>query len=392
MNLNYSDDQIMFRDSVQRYLGESYSHDHFRKIVVDPEASGKNSTWKDFAELGWLAMPFSEKVGGLGGGHIETSIVCEQLGRHLVVEPFIHVAILAGGLVETLGSEEQCEALLKPLMDGKLFLTLAHYDRRTQGDAAGFSAKAKMVEDGYRLTADKTAVVGGASADTFLITAAIHGEADEVRGTGVFIVPRHTEGLDVQPYRMSDGSMAADVRAAGVLVGPEALLGNNTDAFNEVDAAIDRATAALCWDAVGAMDALLIATVEFTKQRVQFGRPLSSFQALQHRMAEMSVKCTEARASALLASLSVDARKDMRVRGVSGAKTKIGRVSRSVAQEAIQLHGAMGFTDEVAVGWWFKRLFVFENLFGSTGEHLTRYAALIAQPSIQAESLLHAPD
>ncbi len=390
MNLNYSDDQSMLRESVERFLRENYTIEHFRRVAASPAALDIE-TWKRFADLGWLAMPISEVNGGLGGGAIETAIIAEMLGRSLVVEPFVPAVVLAAGLVDRVGTDEQCKQLLDPLVAGQSCLALAHEERRAAGNMSRLAAVAEKAGTGYRVTATKTAVLGGAFAQSFLVTARTSASAQGTQGIGIFIVPATAEGVKVNSYRTADGSQVADVEFNGVAVNGSSLLGGVDDAFDFLEHAIDQAAAATCWDAVGAMEALLTATVDFTKQRIQFGKPLSSFQALQHRIAEMGVKCGEARAIALLASLSLDGERATRIRGVSAAKAKIGTVSRLVAHEAIQLHGAMGFTDELPLGLWFKRLFVFENLFGSTRYHLARYGELLRQPAVQAESLLRLP-
>lgn len=390
MDLNYSDDQVMLRESAERYLREKHPFEHFRRV----EAAGAAfdaETWGAFSHLGWLGLPISEAHGGLGGGAIETAIVAEMLGSALVLEPFVPAVVLAGGLVDQLGSEAQCAELLGPLVEGSGCLAFAHDEQAAGYDLSRLDAKATRAGKGWRIDGCKTTVLGGPAAKSFLVTARSSERAVGAEGIGIFIVPASSSGVSVKPFRTAEGGVAADVQFSGVSASSSALLGANEDASCAVRQALDRAAAASCWDAVGAMDALLAATVDFTKQRVQFGKPLSNLQTLQHRMAEMAVKCNEARAIALLASLSLDAPEHMRVRGVSAAKAKIGRVSRHVAHEAIQLHGAMGFSDELPVGWWFKRLFVFENLFGSTSYHLERYRALIGQPSVQAESLLRPP-
>lgn len=390
MDLNYSDDQMMLKESAERFLREKHAFDHFRKV----EATGTGfdrELWGALAHLGWLGLPISERNGGLGGSAIDVAIVAEALGAALVLEPYVSCAVLAGGLVDELGSPAQCGSLIAPMVDGQHLLALAHEERAAGSDLARLETTAMADGDGFRITGAKTMVLGGAVANVFLVTAKYSGGSGEVGRIGVFVVPSNAAGVDVRPFRTADGGRAADVFLKEVVLGADALLGGEADASRAVHRALDRAAAALCWDAVGAMEALLAATVVHTKQRVQFGKPLSSFQALQHRMAEMAVKCMEARASALLASLSLDAPDPMRIRGVSGAKAKIGKVSRHVAHEAIQLHGAMGFSDELAVGWWFKRLFVFENLYGSTREHLERYRQVVTQAHLQAESLLRSP-
>ncbi|MEJ8824502.1 acyl-CoA dehydrogenase [Variovorax humicola] len=390
MNLNYSDDQSMLRESVQRFLREKHSFDHFRRI----EAAGKAhdvELWRSFAHFGWLSVSISEAHGGLGGGAVESAIVSEALGSALVLEPYVPSAVLAGGLVDQLGTEAQCDAFLRPLMEGTALMAFAHDERAAGHDLSRIATTAVRTDSGYRIDGAKVMVLGGVSADTFLVTAKVGSSADGSSKIGVFIVPANAKGVLLSSFRTADGGEAADVQLNGVIIDANALLGGRDDVSDAVLLALDLAAAAMCWDAVGAMDALLAATVAFTKQRVQFSKPLSSFQALQHRMAEMAMKCTEARATALLASLSLEAPTAMRVRAVSGAKAKIGRVSRHVAQESIQLHGAMGFSDELPVGWWFKRLFVFENIYGSTSEHLERYRQVVTQPALQADSLLRSP-
>lgn len=388
MDLNYSDDQLMLRESADRFLSQKYSFEHFRKIEAEGTAFDEE-IWGALAHLGWLGLPISESNGGLGGGAIETAIVSEAMGKALVLEPYVPGVVLAGGLVDQLGTSAQCDALLGPLIEGAAILALAHDERGTGEDMDRIGTTATRSGSGYRIDGAKAMVLGGANARTFLVSARM-GEVHGAR-IGIFIVSAAAKGVATKSFRTADGGRTVDVSLVGVMVGSDALLGECDDAAQALLLARDRAAAALCWDAVGAMDALLAATIEFTKQRVQFGKPLSSFQALQHRMAEMAVKCTEARATALLSSLSLEAPAEMRIRGVSGAKAKMGKISRQVAHEAIQLHGAMGFGDELPVGWWFKRLFVFENILGSTGHHLERYRKVVSQPELQAESLLRSP-
>ena len=232
----------------------------------------------------------------------------------------------------------------------------------------------------------KKVVLGGAMADTLLVSARL-GE-DKV---GIFVLPKETLGLTLRPYRMLDGGRAADLDLTDVAVPSSALLGGHEDAGPAVEAVLARAIAALSADAVGAIGAMVKATVDYAKTRVQFGQPIANFQALQHRMVRMRISEEEARAAALFATLSLDGPADMRARAVCGAKAKIGRCARVVHQEAIQLHGAIGTTNELALGGYAKRLIVYETLFGSTREHLRRYGAIIADPQVAATGLLMAP-
>lgn len=384
MDLNYSEDQRLLKAAVDRFLEERYDFER-RKGIIGSDRGWDPSIWADFAALGWLALPFSEESGGLGGGPVETALIMEAIGRALVVEPYLACVILAGGLIETLGTPQQKAQLLGGLMEGASRPALAHMERESGFDLARITSTAVVIDGGYRLSGEKTLVQGGPFADTFLVSALLD---DVIR---LFVVPADAPGLIRRIVRQVDGSRACDLTLTDVLVTETAVLGEADETLPALELAVDRVNAALAAEAVGIMDALLAATVAYTKQRVQFGKPLAAFQALQHRMGEMAVKCEEARASALLASLSLDAPKAMRIRGVSGARAKIGRVSRSVAQEAIQLHGAMGFSEEMPVGAGFRRLYAIENTFGTTADHLKRYGAVIGDPAILSGSLLREP-
>jgi len=384
MDLNYSDEQLLLKESADRFLKER--HDFEKRAKILASATGADmAIWSDMANLGWLALPFSEENGGLGGGAVDVSLIMEAIGRSLVVEPYLASVILAGGLIERLGAENHGAEILGALIAGTARPALAHVEKQTGFDLGNIAANAIRTSEGYRLSGEKPLVPGGAVADMFLVSARL--------GSGIrlFAVPADTAGLSRKASKLVDGSHAADLVLSDVSVPASALL-DGSDTLAEIEAAYDRANAALASEAVGIMDALLDATVNYAKERVQFGKPLAAFQALQHRMAEMAVKCQEARASALLATLSVDAPRAMRVRGVSGARAKIGKVSRSVAQEAIQLHGAMGFSEEMPIGAWFRRLYAIENTFGSTADHLKRYGDTIRDPELLSGSLLRSPE
>jgi len=384
MNLNYTEEQILLKEAADRFLKDRYGSGQRRKSVASAAACD-GAVWAGFAEQGWLALPFPEEDGGLGGGAVDVGLLMEAIGRAQVVEPYVAAVVLAGGLVERLADEAQKRDLLAPLIAGTRRLALAHMEPESGNDLARITAVARRGRDGFVLSGRKSLVLGGPAADILLVSARLD---ETIR---LFAVPAGASGLTATAVRLVDGSMASDLVLSDIHVPAVALLGDG-DALAEIEAAYDRATAALCAEAVGAMDALLDATVSYTKERVQFGKPLASFQALQHRMAEMAVKCQEARASALLAMLSADAPRPARIRGVSGAKARIGKAARHVAQEAIQLHGAMGFSEEMPVGTWFRRLYAFENQFGSTAEHLARYGAVIRDPETLAGSLLRAPE
>jgi alkylation response protein AidB-like acyl-CoA dehydrogenase len=384
MDLNYSDEQLLLKESAERFLRDRYDFEKRNKIIAS-ETGFDAGFWSEMADLGWLALPFAEENGGLGGSAVEISLVMEAIGRALVVEPYLASVILAGGLVEKLGSEEEKAEILGGLIAGTSRPALAHAERQSGFGLGNIAASARKNGDGYAISGEKPLVPGGPFADIFLVSAKLDGTVK------LFVVPADAPGLTSTQVKLVDGSRASDLVLDNVSVPASALLDGGADTLAEIEAAYDRVNAALASEAVGIMDALMDATVAYTKERVQFGKPLAAFQALQHRMAEMAVKCQEARGSALLATLSVDAPRPMRIRGVSGARAKIGKVSRSVAQEAIQLHGAMGFSEEMPIGAWFRRLYAIENTFGTTADHLKRYGEIIRDPAMLSGSLLREP-
>ena len=378
MDLRYDSEHAILRGSVEKFLSERYDYRTFQKIA-DSEAGFSPEIWAEFAQLGWLGLPFALEDGGSGGGAVELGILMETFGKHLVVEPYLPTVVLGGGLIAALGSAAERRAMLPDLIAGNCRLAFAHED-------AGTPTQARRVPAGYVLQGGKKTMLGGPIADTLLVSARL-GDGR----TGIFVLPRQTPGLTVRPYRMIDGARAADVDLTEVAVPASALLGGNEDAAGAIETVLHHAIAALSADAVGAISAMVKATVDYAKTRVQFGQPLASFQALQHRMVRIRIKEEEARAASLFATLSLDGTAQARARAISGAKAKIGRCARSVHQEAIQLHGAIGTTDELPLGGYAKRLIAYEILFGSTREHLRRYGAIIADPQVAAAGLLLAP-
>jgi alkylation response protein AidB-like acyl-CoA dehydrogenase len=375
VDLRFSAEQEILRSSAEKFLTERYDYRAFRNIV-ESEDGFSGEIWAAFAQLGWLGLPFAPDDGGSGGGAVELAILMEAFGKHLVVEPYLATVVLGGGLIAGLGSPAERRAMLPAVIEGRCRLAFAHEEQ----DAA---TQARRTADGYVLRGAKKTVLAGTAADTLLVSASL-----DQRRVGVFAVPKETHGLTVRPFRMVDGSRAANVELTDVAVPSAALLGGNDDAARSIEIVIERAIVALSADAVGAIATMVKATVEYLKTRVQFGQPLARFQALQHRLVAMRVKEEEARAASLFATLSLDGAPALRARAISSAKAKIGRCARLVQQEAIQLHGAIGTTSELSLGGYAKRLIAYEILFGSTREHLRRYGAMIADPQVAAEGLL----
>jgi alkylation response protein AidB-like acyl-CoA dehydrogenase len=377
VDLRYATEHVILRDSIEKFLGERYDYRFVQKVAAS-ETGWNREIWGEFAKLGWLGLPFAPEDGGNGGGAVELAILMEAFGKHLVIEPYLATVVLGGGLIAALGSTAERQAMLPAVMEGECHLAFAHEERDVP-------TQAQRTSGGYLLRGGKKVVLGGSSADTLLVSARLGDDR-----FGIFVLPRGTRGLTVRPYRMVDGSRAADVDLTDASVPSAALLGSNEDAGDTVETVIHRAIAALSADAVGAIGAMVKATVDYAKTRVQFGQAIANFQALQHRMVRIKIKEEEARAAALFATLSLDGPAAIRARAVSGAKAKIGRCARFVHQDAIQLHGAIGTTDELALGGYAKRLLAYELLFGSTREHLRRYGAIIANPQVAATGLLMA--
>ena len=375
MDLNLSDEQRMLRESADRFVGETYTADHRRKLANDPLGFSAD-IWKQFAELGWLALPIPEGYGGLGGGAVEIGILMEAFGRGLVSEPYLSTIVIGAALISECGSEAQKQALLPKIADGSLYLAFAHSERAARFDLADVATIAKQTPEGWRLDGRKTAVLDGNAAGQIIVSARI----SEGNGTAgklcLFLVPHGAPGLTLRDFPRLGGGRACNIELKDVRLPADAVLGDGSDALPAIEAVVDRAMAALGAEAVGIMQTLLDQTLEYTKIRKQFGRPLSANQVIRHRLADMAMQCDEARSMALRAALMADAEPVARSRAASGAKAKIGKCARFVAEQSVQLHGAMGVTEELDIGSYFKRLLAFETLFGGSAHHYRRHAAL----------------
>lgn len=375
MDITPSEEHILLAESASKFLATSYSYAERRRI----EASGTGydaDIWKQFAELGWLSLPLPEAHGGIGCGAVEVGVLMKAFGHSLVVEPYIPTVVLGAGLIAGAGSEEQKATMLPMVADGRLLLAFAHVEREAGFSLSHVATKARRDGGGWILNGSKTLVLGGPHAERYIVSARLSGETSGVRGIGLFMVDRDTAGLSVRNYALLDGSRAADLRLDEVRLDSCALLGDSEDAFPVIEKVVDLAIVALCSEALGAMERLLDATVAYTKARFQFGRPLSDNQVLKHRMVEMAVRCEEARSIVLYASLNASGEAAQRSRAASAAKAKIGVMARYVAEQAVQLHGAMGVTDELDIGTYFKRLMVVDTCFGPPAFHFRRFAAL----------------
>ncbi len=371
MNFEYSDEQQQLADSLGKYLAGHYEFEK-RKAILNSASGFSDTAWATFAEMGLTAIAVPEADGGFGGGAVDLMAAMEACGAALVVEPLLDNIALAGRLVAKLGSAAQRAALLPGLMDGSLRLAFASLEPGRRYELAPLATTAQAEGSGWVLNGEKCVVIGAAAAHKLIVSARSGG------GSSLFIVDPAAAGVTLNPCRTVDGLRAADVRLAGVLVASDALLGQPGGALAAIEEATDFATALLCADAVGAMKSANDATLEYLKTRKQFGVPIASFQVLQHRMVEMVICTEQARSMAVLAASKVDTATDARerARAVAMAKVKIADAARQVSQEAVQLHGGMGMTEELKVSHTFRRLTMAAQRFGDADHHLERLAAL----------------
>jgi alkylation response protein AidB-like acyl-CoA dehydrogenase len=377
MDIQLTEEQELLRSSIQRFLREQYDFDERRKVVATDEGWSRRH-WKSFAELGLCAAPFQESSGGLGGGSLATMIVMQEFGRNLVVEPYFETVVLAGGLIEDAGSSAQREAFLPKIMEGEAIWAVAWAEGRSRYDFHNVSTTARRQGDKFILSGTKAAVVGAPWADKLIISARTSGERSDRLGVSLFVVDRHSPNLHLQGFKTIDGRRAAELTLMNVEVPASDLLGPEGRAVAALESCRDRAIAALCAEAVGAMSVLNSATLEYAKTRKQFGAALGTFQVLQHRMVDMFIAHQEALSLMQHLTLSLAANDAGLSRLASGAKTKIGYAAKFVAEQAVQLHGGMGMTDELNVGHYFKRISSINIQFGDPAFHLLRYAQLDA--------------
>ena len=374
MDLQYSPEQIQLRESVERFVREEYDFARRRRLVA-AEPGHDEACWQRYAQFGWLAVPFDEEDGGIGGDAVDLGIVMEGVGRGLLLEPYLANVVLAGGMLSALASAGQRAQWLTPMMNGELKLALAYSEPGARYETSHCALRAVREGDHYVLEGGKSLVYGGGVADALVVVARTRGDTADTDGLCAFVVAADAAGLTANRYATHDGSRAADFAFDRVMVPVANLLGAHGEAFDALERVIDRAIAAVASEAVGAMAVLVDATLEYLKTRQQFGRTIGTNQALQHRMVDMTIALDEARSMALYGALMLtDPDANARRKALSATKIEIDRTARLVGQEAVQLHGAMGVTEELAVGHYFKRLSMIAVTFGDSNWHLARHA------------------
>ena len=376
MNFSLSEEQRILKDSAERFVRENCSLDQ-RRALVASESGYSERSWRQMAELGWLGVGVPEAFGGTGGGPVETMVLMEAFGAGLLVEPYFPSVVLGAGLVTEAGTEAQKAAILPAAVAGELKLAFAWVEPRSGFDLFDVRTTAARGDGGWVIDGAKGVVLGAAAADRLVVSVRTSGGPRDRNGIGLFLVDREAEGVRIRDYGTVDGLRAAEVAFENVTVGDDAVLGDSRDALPAIEAVAERAIAALCAEAVGVMDVVVRDTAEYLKTRKQFGRPIGTFQVLQHQLADMLIASEEARSMTYVATLRLGERDAVaRAKAVSGAKHLVGRHGRLVGQRAIQLHGGMGMTEEMAVGHYFKRLTMIDVMFGDEAYHLKRYASL----------------
>ena len=378
MDFEISEEQRQLRDAVGRYLGERYDFDRYKAIKRSSEGWSRE-VWRGLADLGVLGLTVPTEHGGLGFGPLETLMALTECGRNLVLEPVLSSAVIATAALRPFAHDSGSPAatLLPAMGGGERIAVLAHFESDAGYDGRRVTTRAQRSGEVYRLDGHKGVVMHAPAADVLLVSARVSGDPHDPHGVSLFAVPSSTRGVTIDAYPTLDGQRAGEVYLAAVEVPAGARLGDEGGAQPAIEAALDAGVAALCADAVGAMQALLDATVAYVRERQQFGQPIGRFQALQHRIADMIVSLEQARSMSYLAALRCESRDlDERRRALSAAKAVVGQSARFIGQQAIKLHGGMGMTEEMRASHWFRRLTAAQILFGDSDWHLQRFAAL----------------
>jgi pimeloyl-CoA dehydrogenase small subunit len=372
MDFDLSEEQRLLKESVDGLLNSSYDFDQRKKYAAEKGGWSK-AAWSKLAEQGLLGLPFAEADGGFGAGAVETMIVMEALGKALVLEPYLATVVIAGGFLRHGGSAAQKAAYIPAIIDGSKTFAFAQLEKNSRYDLNDIATSAKKKGAGWVIDGEKFVVLNGEGADVLVVTARTKGGQRDKDGIGVFLVPGNAKGITKKGYPTQDGLHAADITFTGVEVGADAVIGDPEKGLALIERVVDDARTAMCAEAVGAMDESLKSTVEYLKTRTQFGVPIGSFQALQHRAADMFVAVEQARSMSMFATMATDF-EDARERAtaIAAAKVQIGKSLKFVGQQSVQLHGGIGMTMEARIGHYFKRLTMIENTFGDTDYHLRR--------------------
>src|SRR5271166_4730812 len=374
MDFDLTDEQRLLRESVDRLLADHYGFSQRRSYLAEAEG-WSTALWSRYAEQGLLGLPFAEEHGGFGGGAVEIMLVMEAFGRVLALEPYLATVVLGGTALRLAGSEAQKSMLMPQVAEGAMTLAFAHGERQARYDLTDVLTTAKPNARGWLIDGAKSVVIHGDGARRLIVSARTAGDRDDPDGISLFLVDAAANGLACRSYAMRDGIRAAEISLSAVEVGRDDILGEPGKAFPVIKRATEAGIAATSAEAVGAMEAMHAMTLDYLKTRQQFGKPIGQNQVLQHRSAEMLIALEQGRSLAMLAAMMVEeSDPEERAYNIAMAKVAVGQASRFVAQNAVQLHGGIGMTEEYAVGHYFRRVMVIEHMFGDPAHHLSRLA------------------
>jgi pimeloyl-CoA dehydrogenase small subunit len=370
MNFALSEEQRLMQESLSRLLQKTYSFEH-RQQYQRSSTGWSRELWRQYAEMGLLALPFDDRYGGLAGTAVETMIVMEQLGRAITLEPYVATVVLAGGIIRHAGSEEQKQRIIETIVDGTTTLALAHEEDDAGYDLAHVGTTAHLVDGVWRLDGRKSFALHADSADMLIVSARVSGNTSDRDGIALFVLDARAPGIRVEGYPTHDDQRAATISLSSVAVDADGVIGTPGTMYPVLERVHQEAIAAVCAEAVGAMAELHETTVDYLKQRRQFGVPIGSFQALQHRAAEMFIALEQARSMAMFATImSSNSDDDARAQAISAAKVQIGRSGRWIGEQAVQLHGGIAMAMEYKAGHYFKRLTMLDQFLGNADHHL----------------------
>ena len=373
MDFSLNDVQTMLADSVEKFVTKDYDFESRQKYAAsDTGYSAK--VWQTFCDLGWTSVPFADDDGGFDGGPVETMILMQQFGRGLVVEPYLANIVLAGGILRRVASKAQKTKWLQPLVGGELQAALAFVEPQSRYDLHNVETTATADGDSWIISGKKGVVLNGGNADLLIIPARTAGDKTATDGISLFAVAGNADGVSRRAYPTVDGHQAAEIKLDKVRVDATALLGVAGKGSTALASTIDEATLAICAEAVGIMQVLTDKTVDYTKNRVQFGVPIGTFQALQHRMVDMLTASEQSYSLLLWATMANADQTNDAKRAISAIKYMIGTAGTAVGQEAVQLHGGMGVSWELDIGHYFKRLTAIGQMFGNADWHLDKLA------------------
>ena len=375
MDLSYTEEQSLLKDSVQKFIEDNYDITVRNKLTASDEGFSREN-WQQYADLGWLAMAFAEEDGGIGGSPVDTMVLMEEFGKGLVVEPFLSTVVMAGTAISEFGSADQKSSLIPSIIEGSLMATVAYAESQAHHELNNVVTSAEASGDSWVINGTKSVVPNAQSAGKILVSARTSGAPRDEAGITMFIVDADAPGIGRDDYPTVDGLRASEVTFKDVEVPAADMLGNEGEGLAILNKISNRAILALSAEAVGAMEMLYKDTIAYTKQREQFGHPLSDFQVLKHRMTEMFMEHQLAKSLTLKATMLESHGAADTQRTIHALKYLIGKSSRFVGQNAVQLHGGMGMTEELRVAHYFKRLTIIDAQFGNTDHHLTRFVEL----------------